>query len=172
MRQENKGVFNAPQHAEEIDMLMRGEYKQFSLIKIDLSNVGFPAQAGNRGLYELEGNAIAAWPQVLREDLSNEDFSAVSITQLGHTKASIYIKFNHWDNPWLPLGLYSSTAANGNIPCAYCLSFGRFWVYVQNPSVGNSIFLLVTRGVSIYSPSFGPVVIGGYQAPTWQKLKG
>jgi hypothetical protein len=166
-----KGVFNAAQHAEEIDMLMRGDFKQFSMIKIDISTFGFAQEGGNRGLFEIEGNAVAAWPQILREDFSNEDFAAPTTQAQSHTKPAVYIKFNHWDNPWLPIGIYGATQTNGDVPCAYCLTFGRFWVRVQNPSPGNFIALLVTRGVSMYSPSFGPVVIGGYAPPAWGQLK-
>lgn len=168
---ENKGVFNGPQHAEEIDMLLRGDYKQFQMFPIDVSNQGYAPGGGNQGLFELEGNAVSVVPAIFNTETNVETFSAVMLTSAGRARATLYIKFNHKENPWLPLGLANPTINNPNIPCGYCLTFGRFWLYVANPQPGQALPILVSRGVSMYSPGFGPVVIGGYQAPTWQKLK-
>ena len=171
MSSENKGVFNGPQHAEEIGMLLKGDYKQFQLVTIDLSNQGPAIEGGNQGLFEIEGNALAAWPVRYDPETFSEFFSVNGTQNLGHSHSPVYVKFNHRDNPWLPLAIEASSVNNTNVPCAYCLTFGRFWIWVANATPQGKAYFLVTRGVSIYSPNLGPVVIGGYQAPTWQKLK-
>jgi hypothetical protein len=168
---DSKGVFNGPQHAEEIQMLMKGDYKQFQLIGIDLTTVGPALEGGNGGLFEMEGNALTSWPVKYDEEALAERFTTTATQSLGKTLSPLYVKFNHKDNPWLPLSLSNNTVQNTNSPCGYCLTFGRFWIRVANASAGAKSYLLLTRGVSIYSPNLGPVVIGGYQAPTWQKLK-
>jgi hypothetical protein len=173
-----QGVFNAQQHQEELDMLMQGKIKQFQVVTVDLSISGFPGNlVGGKGLVELEGNSVAIMPSILGPDTNGSSAAEQVNTAfnrgptLGQFKAPLYIKFNHPENPWLPIGMSKNSDVGSQVPVAYCLTFGRFWIYNMLTNPGGFAFLLVSRGVSIYSPSYGPVVIGGYQAPTWQQLK-
>jgi hypothetical protein len=178
----NRGVYNAEHHQEEVEMLMQGKVKQFHLVTIDCTNLGFPSNGqGGKGLFELEGNAICVMPIFLDNDSANSagagstverQTTCLNTLQAGKTKPALYIKFNHPENPWLPFGLSNESDATTTVPVGYCLTFGRFWIWVaRNNGANLAAHLLVTRGVSLYAPNLGPVIIGSYQAPTWQSLK-
>ncbi|HEY1939479.1 MAG TPA: hypothetical protein VGJ33_16235 [Candidatus Angelobacter sp.] len=159
-----KGVFNGPQHQEEVEMLLRGEIKQFQVLPIALDTVGLYTTGANaQGAFELEGNTLVC----LNQWLDKEYNSLVSLTG---NLANVFVRFNHVDAPWMPIG--NPTSAVSRVTCSYTLTIGRFWLYVAVPSAGNKIFLMLTRGVCMYSNGdLGPVVIGAYQTPTWQSLK-
>jgi len=159
-----KGVFNADAHQEEVQMLMRGDIKQFHLLKIPLDNVGLVKAVGNdQGMVEVEGNSVVVLPYWLDKEF-NLQTSQIS------ANPQLYLKFNHPDAPWLPIAIPSGASALS--PCSYTLTFGRFWIYNPTAASGQFLGLCATRAVCMYSNgNIGPVVIGAYQAPTWQSLR-
>jgi hypothetical protein len=163
----DKGVFNGPQHQEEIDMLLRGEYKQIQIVGIPLDNVGVVAASGNpQGMFEMEGNALVAWPTFLDKDF------ALRISSTNAVLPTVFVRFNHQEAPWMPIGVPNQFGGSSTYPSAYVLTYGRFWVYNRAAVPGAVLYLAVLKGVCCYSNgNIGPVVIDAYQSPTWQKLK-
>lgn len=155
------GVFAHRQHAEEVQSLLAGNFRQFALVTVDLSKQGFPVNSANRGLYEVEGNGIILAARVLDADGKNE---LVSSVLAGPPAARIYVKVNHLDNPWIPLSL----VANSLDFSAIVGTIARFWIYVPNALAGgNNLYLIVTKGISLQgSGATGGASGGGYGTPS------
>lgn len=145
-------------------MLMRGEIKQFQMLPIPLDNAGLVKAGGNQqGMYEMEGNSLIAMTIFLDKEFNQ-------LVSVAGAQANLYVRFNHVDAPWLPIGIPLS--ATSRVPTSYTLTIGRFWLYNVNPAAGQFIYLMLTRGVCMYSSgNLGPAILGAYQTPTWQALK-
>lgn len=169
------GVFNHEQHVAELEQLRRGDFAQFKIQPINVSTGGiFPSEGGNEGLFEIEGNGLSMLPSTLTSKGGSdfgESFSTPSVQSHGSEQSVLYVKFNHKENPWLPIGIPSSTDTNPSTITAWCLTFFRFWIRVQNSSGSGTCYLLITRGVNFYGSTGAPSIIGAYQSPfqNWGK---
>jgi hypothetical protein len=135
------GVFNHEAHRQEIELLFNGKYKQFVVIPVPLDNSGIvKVGGGDQGCYQAEGCGLMVLSTYVNSD-------RVQLSSL--SGSPIYVRFNHHDNPFLPIGL--PTAANVNFPSSYALTIGQMWFFVPASSVnpGQVVYLLLVKGVSI-----------------------
>jgi len=161
-----KGVFNARQHVEELEMLSRGNIAQFLRVTVPLDTKGLIRTTGNpNGEFAVEGNSFAAFARILDKDFQ---LRASQVSNLPFA----FVRFNHPDAPWLPIGLPTGAAGN-RFPTSWTLTFGRLWLYSNTNSPGSRLEIFVGKGVQFNSAvtSRGPNSFDSYQPPTWDGLR-
>lgn len=150
------GVFSHRLHRAEIDQIRRGDYRQLSLLVIDLNSAGAAPAGGNRGLFEIECNGLILLPRVLDIDRKTELASSVAAT------SRVYIQVNHDDAPWLPVSLIAASldlsAITGTI--------FRFRIFIPQATAGGKLYFAICKGISLSSAGTnqGPS-ISGYGVP-------
>lgn len=138
------GVFNHMAHAAELEQLFSGRFKQFQIIPVPLDNQGIvKIGGGDQGSFEIDGTGVLVLGSYVTRDLN------VLSSKVG---VPIYLRFNHTDNPFLPIGLPDSTQTTVQpFPSSMALTIGKLWAFVPAASInaGQVIYLLLVKGVSI-----------------------
>lgn len=150
------GVFSHRLHAGEIEQLRRGDYRQLSLITIDLSVAGFAKGGGERGEFELECNGLILLPRVLDFDSRIELASSVAAT------SRVYIRINNPSAPWIPVSLIAGSLDLSSISG----TIFKFWIFIPQATAGAKLYFGVCKGLTLSSSGTnqGPSV-AGYGVP-------